>query len=201
MLTRSCGEFARCCGRVAYSAARTRWARGWSRLFAEEGAGGPGAPRADEERRRAAARDVVEPGAGRRRVARRSGAAAGAARGARDGVAAPGAARDGVAARGAARHEAAQDEPAAVGSALALGDLRLPLVGAWAGADPAKPIGSGPGVAVERFWLSPVPLTGKAAPVLATEPDLLLRQLPTPGPRLGGAALIDALRLLYKRFG
>jgi hypothetical protein len=54
---------------------------------------------------------------------------------------------------------------------------------------------------VDRFWLSPVPLTGKPQPVLAVEPDLLLRQLATPGPRLGGRALVDALRLLYKRFG
>ncbi len=54
---------------------------------------------------------------------------------------------------------------------------------------------------LDRFWLSPVPLTGKRQPVLAVEPDLLLRQLPTPGQRLGGRALVDALRLLYKRIG
>ncbi len=52
---------------------------------------------------------------------------------------------------------------------------------------------------LDRYWLSPVPLTGKTRPVLAVEPDLLLRQLPTPGPRLGGKALVEALRPLYRR--
>jgi uncharacterized Zn finger protein len=52
---------------------------------------------------------------------------------------------------------------------------------------------------VDRFWLSPVPLAARP-PALATESDLLLRQLPVPGPALGGAELVDALRPLYERF-
>jgi uncharacterized Zn finger protein len=53
------------------------------------------------------------------------------------------------------------------------------------------------GDALDRFWLSPVPLGRKVQPVLAVQPDLLLRQLPVPGPRLGGKALVEALRALY----
>jgi len=55
------------------------------------------------------------------------------------------------------------------------------------------------GEVLDRYWLPPVPLTGKTRPVLSVEPDLLLRQLPTPGPRLGGKALVEALRPLYRR--
>src|SRR5262249_48344935 len=73
----------------------------------------------------------------------------------------------------------------AVGAAAALGAV------------PAPP----PTDALDRFWLPPVPLSGKPQPVLTTDPDLLLRQLPTPGPQLGGRALTDALRPLYRRFG
>lgn len=51
----------------------------------------------------------------------------------------------------------------------------------------------------DRFWLSPVPLPDRP-PTLDTEPDLLLRQLPEPGPDLGGASLVDALRPAYHRF-
>jgi uncharacterized Zn finger protein len=82
-------------------------------------------------------------------------------------------------------HERDDAGPAPFGAAAALRDLPEP--------DPAERL--------DRFWLSPVPLTGKPRPVLAVESDLLLRQLPTPGQRLGGRALVDALRLLYKRFG
>ena len=70
-----------------------------------------------------------------------------------------------------------------LGAATALADLRSP--------DPAA--------APDRFWLPPVPVTGKPQPVLAVEPDLLLRQLPTPPTQLGGQALVDALRPLYRR--
>jgi hypothetical protein len=36
---------------------------------------------------------------------------------------------------------------------------------------------------------------------LHVEPDLLLRQLPTPGAVLGGEALVAKLRTAYQRFG
>jgi uncharacterized Zn finger protein len=70
-----------------------------------------------------------------------------------------------------------------VGAAAALRDVHSPELGE----------------VLDRYWLPPVPLTGKTRPVLSVEPDLLLRQLPTPGPRLGGKALVEALRPLYRR--
>ncbi len=60
-------------------------------------------------------------------------------------------------------------EPARIGSATALADLSTPPL--------AK--------ALDRFWVSPVPLP-RRPPTLDIEPDLLLRQLPEPGPELGG---------------
>lgn len=51
----------------------------------------------------------------------------------------------------------------------------------------------------DRFWLQPVPPPRRPA-TLDTEPDLLLRQLPPPGPGLGGPALLKALRPAYERF-
>jgi uncharacterized Zn finger protein len=54
-------------------------------------------------------------------------------------------------------------------------------------------------LSLDRFWLPPVPLPSRP-PTLDTEPDLLLRQLPPPGPALGGPALLDALRPAYHRF-
>lgn len=54
-----------------------------------------------------------------------------------------------------------------------------------------------PDVALERFWLPPVPVTDPE-PVLFTERDLLLRQLPAPGPSLGGAELLRVLRGWYR---
>jgi hypothetical protein len=33
------------------------------------------------------------------------------------------------------------------------------------------------------------------------EPDLLLRQLPEPGPELGGSNLVDRLRPVYDQLG
>lgn len=53
--------------------------------------------------------------------------------------------------------------------------------------------------AVDRFWLPPQPLPARP-PTLETEPDLLLRQLPTPGPALGGAGLVGRLRPAYEAF-
>lgn len=78
-------------------------------------------------------------------------------------------------------HEA--ERPAAtVGAALALGDVAAPTVD------------------LDRFWQPPVPLPPPPA-VLSVEPDVLLRQLPDPGPELGGPALVDRLRAAYARFG
>ncbi|MGN9906830.1 SWIM zinc finger family protein [Phytohabitans sp. LJ34] len=73
--------------------------------------------------------------------------------------------------------------PAPVGAAAALAEV----------ADP--PLED----AVDRFWLPPQPLPARP-PTLETEPDLLLRQLPTPGPALGGAGLVARLRPAYEAF-
>ncbi|MET7392287.1 hypothetical protein ABZS66_02165 [Dactylosporangium sp. NPDC005572] len=54
-----------------------------------------------------------------------------------------------------------------------------------------------PDVEPERFWLPPVPVT-EPEPALATDRDLLLRQLPTPPPALGGADLRRVLRDWYR---
>lgn len=51
----------------------------------------------------------------------------------------------------------------------------------------------------DRFWLPPVPLPGEPPPTLPTAPDLLLRQLPTPGASLGGPELVRRLRSAYHR--
>jgi uncharacterized Zn finger protein len=51
----------------------------------------------------------------------------------------------------------------------------------------------------DRFWLPPVPLPSPPS-TLDTDPDLLLRQLPAPGPGLGGPGLVEALRPAYERF-
>ncbi|MGH8963368.1 MAG: SWIM zinc finger family protein [Jatrophihabitantaceae bacterium] len=52
---------------------------------------------------------------------------------------------------------------------------------------------------VDRFWLPPPPLPRRPA-VLAVDPALLLRQLPPPGPALGGEALAQRLRSAYEQF-
>lgn len=54
--------------------------------------------------------------------------------------------------------------------------------------------------AVDRYWLPPVPLPAPV-PILATEPDLLLRQLGAPGAAIGGPGLVERLRRAYARFG
>nr|BFE62080.1 hypothetical protein GCM10020063_066060 [Dactylosporangium thailandense] len=54
-----------------------------------------------------------------------------------------------------------------------------------------------PDVEIERFWLSPVPLTGPA-PSHVTERDLLLRQLPPPPAELGGPETLRRLRRWYR---
>jgi uncharacterized Zn finger protein len=53
---------------------------------------------------------------------------------------------------------------------------------------------------LDRFWLPPVPLPGEPPPTLPTEPDLLLRQLPTPPATLGGNETARRLRRAYLRF-
>jgi uncharacterized Zn finger protein len=52
---------------------------------------------------------------------------------------------------------------------------------------------------VGRFWVNPVPLPPRP-PTVATEPDLVLRQLPAPPAVLGGDALVEHLRTYYARF-
>jgi uncharacterized Zn finger protein len=54
------------------------------------------------------------------------------------------------------------------------------------------------GAELDRFWLPPPPLPSRPA-VLTVEPDLLLRQLPAPSAVLGGEALVERLRLSYRR--
>lgn len=68
------------------------------------------------------------------------------------------------------------------GSSLALAGLSRP---------PADP---------DRFWLPPVPMPAQPG-TLEVDPDLLLRQLPTPNTDLGGPTLITRLRAAYGRFG
>jgi uncharacterized Zn finger protein len=70
-----------------------------------------------------------------------------------------------------------------IGAAAALGDMASPDLEE----------------AVTRFWVAPVPLPPRP-PTLATDVDLVLRQLPTPDATLGGRALTDALRGLYATF-
>ncbi len=70
--------------------------------------------------------------------------------------------------------------PAVVGAAMALADIASPDL-----AD-----------TVERFWVPPVPLPHQP-PTLDTDVDMLLRQLPSPPPQIGGAELVARLRPLY----
>ncbi|NJC70755.1 hypothetical protein HC031_13670 [Planosporangium thailandense] len=75
-------------------------------------------------------------------------------------------------------------------------------------AAPAAPLGAATALAdvaappldstLDRFWVPPVPLPQRP-PTLDVEPDLLLRQLPPPGPALGGPPLVDRLRPAYRR--
>ncbi|MFI9644459.1 SWIM zinc finger family protein [Micromonospora sp. NPDC051925] len=57
-----------------------------------------------------------------------------------------------------------------------------------------------PTEAVDRFWLSPVPLPDRP-PILATGPELLLRQLGSPAPAIGGPGLLERLRRAYQALG
>ncbi|WKU07731.1 SWIM zinc finger family protein [Micromonospora sp. HUAS LYJ1] len=53
--------------------------------------------------------------------------------------------------------------------------------------------------AVDRFWVSPVPLPDRP-PILATGPELLLRQLGSPAAAIGGPGLLERLRRAYRAF-
>lgn len=72
------------------------------------------------------------------------------------------------------------DRPPVAGTALALADLAVPDDD------------------LARFWQPRPPLPPRP-PVLEVAPDLLLDQLPTPGPLLGGDALLTRLRSAYQR--
>lgn len=75
--------------------------------------------------------------------------------------------------------------------------------------DEAPPIGAEPALAdlpgepvdamVDRYWVAPVPLPSRA-PVLPTEPELVLRQLGPPAAEIGGPGLTERLRRAYAGF-
>jgi uncharacterized Zn finger protein len=79
---------------------------------------------------------------------------------------------------------AAPASPVPISAALALADVR------------SAPLDQ----VADRFWRSPVPLPARPMTVVS-DVDLLLRQLPPPGPAIGGADLIEALRAAYERLG
>lgn len=54
--------------------------------------------------------------------------------------------------------------------------------------------------AADRFWLPPVPLPDRPT-ILATDPELLLRQLGSPAPAIGGPGLLERLRRAYQALG
>ncbi|AVT39540.1 SWIM zinc finger family protein [Plantactinospora sp. BB1] len=85
---------------------------------------------------------------------------------------------------GEAERDTAPVDPPPVGAGLALADL------------PAEPLAG----MLDRFWVAPVPLPARA-PTLATEPELVLRQLGPPGAAIGGPGLAERLRRAYTRFG
>ncbi|MFE2612345.1 SWIM zinc finger family protein [Micromonospora chalcea] len=57
-----------------------------------------------------------------------------------------------------------------------------------------------PDAELDRFWLAPVALPDRP-PTLATGPELLLRQLGSPGAAIGGPGLAERLRRAYREFG
>ncbi|MFY1681153.1 hypothetical protein ACN265_06465 [Micromonospora sp. WMMD730] len=74
-------------------------------------------------------------------------------------------------------------QAAAAGAGRVLADLPdVPLTGA-----------------VDRFWVAPVPLPDRPS-VLATGPELLLRQLGSPAAAIGGPGLLERLRRAYRAF-
>jgi uncharacterized Zn finger protein len=78
----------------------------------------------------------------------------------------------------------AEPTPVTIGTSVALADMASP---------PLSEV-------TDRFWVAPVPLPARP-PTLATDVDLILRQLPTPDATLGGRALVDQLREIYRANG
>lgn len=99
----------------------------------------------------------------------------------------------------------ADDGPAAdhqrsvgVGTTTPTGVGRVISSGAAPAELPAVGVESEPSP-YERFWLPPVPLPPRPA-VLPVPAGALLRQLPEPGPALGGAELLRTLTRAYETF-
>ncbi|TDB93194.1 hypothetical protein E1091_12135 [Micromonospora fluostatini] len=84
----------------------------------------------------------------------------------------------------------------AAGTGSAVG--AVPAVGAYRAlaGQPAASLVDG----LDRYWVAPVPLPARP-PTLATEPELLLRQLGAPGAAIGGPGLVERLRRAYRVFG
>ncbi|WBB75151.1 SWIM zinc finger family protein [Micromonospora sp. WMMD1128] len=116
------------------------------------------------------------------------------------GVAAAGTAAAGTAAAGVAPAGTA----AAAGDAAELASVGGPPVAASPVAGAGRVLAGLPAVdpaaEVDRFWLAPVPLPDRP-PTLDTGSELLLRQLPPPGPEIGGPGLAERLRRAYREFG
>jgi len=100
---------------------------------------------------------------------------------------------------GAAGAECATANPAAVPEPLGAPAPGSPGPAGRAVAPAGLP--AGPLAEADRFWHAPVPLPDRRPPTLATEADLLLRQLAPPGRDLGGPGLLRRLRPAYERFG
>ncbi|MFY1703525.1 SWIM zinc finger family protein [Micromonospora sp. WMMA1923] len=86
----------------------------------------------------------------------------------------------------------------AVVAGAAAGGGAVPAVGAY------RALAGQPSVSladsVDRFWLPPVPLPDRP-PTLATEPELVLRQLGPPAAAIGGPGLLERLRRAYRELG
>ncbi|WFE41630.1 SWIM zinc finger family protein [Micromonospora sp. WMMD998] len=111
------------------------------------------------------------------------------------GAAFAGGASSGIAAAGTAAAAGVAVDPAAVGGPAVAAP---PVAGAGrvlAGLPAVDPVEE-----VDRFWLAPVPLPDRP-PTLDTGSELLLRQLPPPGPEIGGPGLAERLRRAYREFG
>ena len=91
--------------------------------------------------------------------------------------------RSSAAAKRTAGRTAGPSAAAGIGAAAALGGLTGPSIEESVG----------------RFWVAPVPLPPRPA-TLATDVDLVLRQLPPPDAAIGGAELLETLSALYQAF-
>lgn len=87
---------------------------------------------------------------------------------------------------------AAEARRVTIGTALVLDHSAVPGGRDPAGTDP-------PDSGWARFWQPPPPLPPRP-PVLSVEPDLVLRQLGTPAPSIGGEGLTASLREAYAAF-